>query len=48
MAVGCDWALVVVVVGSLSFKWLVARLSKSGSYVRSLKVGGIIDHRIGS
>ena len=46
MAVGCDWVLVVVVVGSLSFKWLVARLSKSGSYVGSWEVGGIVNHRI--
>ena len=47
MAIGCDWVLVVVVIGSLSFKWLVARLSKSGSYVGSWEVVGIVNRRIG-
>jgi len=47
VAIGCDWVLVVVVVGSLSFGWLTTRLSKSGSYVGSWEVGGIVDRRIG-
>ena len=47
MAIGCNWVLVVVVVCCLSFGWLVARLSKSGSYVRSWEVGGIVNRRIG-
>ena len=36
------FSLIVVING------LKSRLSKSGSYVGSLKLGGIVDHRIGS